>query len=158
MTEAKKLDVTYSILPPTANNIYVRGSILKPQARQYKETFRKYLHENYGHVIQELPDPKKDPNIVYRIFLYFYMNCLNESWNNPKIHKSRRADSRYKRIDLTNRVKFFEDCIRDAVDIDDSLTFSATMFKIQSSVDSVRFILEVASPTEYGVPIVDAQP
>jgi hypothetical protein len=83
MTE--QLDVWYPILPPTANKIYVRGSILKPEARQYREEFKKFLQDKYGHVIQELPDPNKDPNIVFKLVLVMYMNCLNEGWDNPEV-------------------------------------------------------------------------
>jgi hypothetical protein len=155
----EQLDVWYPILPPTANKIYVRGSILRTEARQYREEFRKFLHTNYGHLIQELPNPKKDPNIVFKLVLVMHLNCLNESWNNPKIHKSRRSDTRYKRIDLTNRIKFFEDCIKDAVDIDDSLTFEAAQYKMHSpDKEGIRFILQVAKAEHYGVPIVDPQP
>ena len=149
------LEVFYPVLPPTANRIYVRGSVLRQEAREYKETFKKVLHQQYGHVIQQLPDPKKDPNLVFWLSLTFYMNCLNASWRNMKLPPTRRSEDRFKKIDLTNRIKFFEDCIRDAVGIDDSLTFAASQSKYHSLTEGVHFRLKKADPRTFGIELVE---
>lgn len=138
----------YPVLPPTGNHLYVRGVILKDKARKYKAEFTQWMAQTQGHVINEMPDPKSDPNLLFALHLAFYMPCLNAGW--PKTSKER-----FKKIDTTNRIKFLEDCLRDALAIDDSLTFCASQRKIHSTEkQGVWMCLEVVDPATVGVPRV----
>lgn len=148
-----RLAFFYPELPTSANRLYFRGTRLTGVAREYRERFRAWVAQNYLHAVMELLDPKTDPTVVYNLRLIFYMNCLTDTWNDPNTPPSRRASSRYKRVDLSNRIKLLEDCIKYAVSIDDSLTFGASQAKYHSpNQDGVFVELTVVDPTTFGVP------
>lgn len=94
-----------------------------------------------------------NPEGVFSLILHFYFDSLiNETWNNPKVPESKRAKSRYKKIDLTNRIKLLEDCVRDALDIDDSQTFCSFQRKIHAPNNShVEIEVEELSPSMFGL-------
>src|SRR3990172_11891222 len=101
------LKMVFTQLPPSSNDIYFRGSILKAPARKYAEDFSKFAAQNHLHEISGM-----NPSGVFAVHLrFFFPTVINESWNNPKVKESKRAKSRYKRFDLTNRIKLLEDCI-----------------------------------------------
>ncbi len=147
----KYLKMVFSQLPPSSNDIYFRGSILKAPARKYAEDFGKFAAQNHLHEISGM-----NPGGVFAVHLrFFFPTVVNESWNNPKVKESKRAKSRYKRFDLTNRIKLLEDCIRDALDIDDSQTFAASQEKHQDPHNPrVEIEVEEISLTLFGVPEV----
>jgi Holliday junction resolvase RusA-like endonuclease len=111
------------------------------------------MAQNYGHQILELIDPSKDPTVIFALHLTFYLDCINESWDNPNFSPSKRASSRYKRVDLSNRIKLLEDCLKYSVVLDDSLTFSATQEKVHDPTSPrVRIELVKANPELFGIP------
>lgn len=174
-----RLSFVYGELPPTANKIYVKGNMLHEDAREYRERFRTYVHQNYGHQLLELPEPNvketrpeknrrtkkvemvmkdvgtKDPNCVFVLYLIFYMDVLNETWGDYKLPPSRRATFRFKKTDLTNRIKFVEDCVKYAVDIDDSLTFESHQAK-RHDPENLRVEVHLlrGDPRNYGIPLI----
>jgi Holliday junction resolvase RusA-like endonuclease len=145
---SKLLKIVYPVLPPSSNKIYFRGTILRQEARNYAENFAKYAAQNHLHEISLL-----NPQGVYALHLKFFFDSLvNETWNNHTLAPSRRAKSRYKRIDLTNRIKLLEDCVRDAIDIDDSQTFAASQEKHQDPNNPrVEIEIEEISPALFGI-------
>jgi Holliday junction resolvase RusA-like endonuclease len=142
------LRIVYPELPPTSNHIYVRGTMLTQKAREYGERFAHYMAVNHLHEINKL-----NPDGIYSLSLHFYFPTLvNETWNNPEVKPSKRAKSRYKRLDLSNRVKLLEDCIRDALAIDDSQTFEGQQMKAQDPKNPrVEIFVNELRPEDYGV-------
>lgn len=159
----QRLEVWYPELPPSANAIYFAGTRLTDTAREYKERFRQYLQQKYGHQLNEFVEPNekytdpkdgkakdlntKAPNLIFGIVLAFYMDCLT-SWGNANLPKSRRAKFRFAKTDLTNRIKFVEDCFKSTVDIDDSLTFESTEMKFHSPEHQGVYINYYVVPVE----------
>jgi Holliday junction resolvase RusA-like endonuclease len=144
-----KLEVVYPELPPTSNKIYFRGTQLTTKARKYAEDFALYMR-NYLAEISEM-----DPNAIYALHLrFFFAQLVNPTYNNMRLPPSKRAKSRYKRIDLSNRIKLLEDCIRDALAIDDSQTFAASQEKHQcqmGEVERVEITVHQVMPELFGI-------
>jgi Holliday junction resolvase RusA-like endonuclease len=139
-------------LPPTSNKIYVRGRILTTEARVYQEQFsangRKYLS-----IFTQMGGPIDD-DTAYAVHLRFFMNLLNESWNDMSVAPSRRAKTRYKKIDLDNRIKLVTDCVRDLVGVDDSHIFAASQEKhhINSGQqERVEILVQTVDPRLFGL-------
>ncbi len=140
--------MVYPTLPPTSNKIYIKGSILTSQARSYAENFSKFSAQNHMHEIAEM----NQGGVFCVVLRFFFETLVNETWMNPKVPPSKRAKSRYKKIDLTNRIKLLEDCVRDALDIDDSQTFIAHQEKHTDSANQ-RVEIEVfeVDPSKFGI-------
>lgn len=141
------LKMVYKELPPTSNKIYFRGTILTQTARTYAEQFANFA-KAYLPEISEM-----NPDGVFALHLrFFFDNIVNETWNDLSLPPSRRAKTRYKRIDLTNRIKLLEDCVRDALDIDDSQTFAASQEKhLDKTNPRVEIEIEEMSPGLFGI-------
>lgn len=144
----KILRMTYPVLPPSSNKIYFRGTILKKEARDYAEKFSLFAAQKHLHEISQM-----NPQGLFALHLRFFFETLvNETWNNMSLPPSRRAKSRYKKLDLSNRIKLLEDCVRDALDIDDSQTFAASQEKHQDPKNPrVEIEVEEVSPALFGV-------
>ena len=143
------LHVVFTQLPPTANRIYFRGTILTVKARKYAEDFAKYMAQHHLHEIMLL-----DKKSAYAMHLHFYFDSLvNDTWYNDKLSPSKRAKSRYKRIDLDNRIKLVTDCVRDAVAIDDCQIFAASQEKHMDPANQrVEIFLQAIDADNFGLP------
>jgi Holliday junction resolvase RusA-like endonuclease len=143
------LKMVYPILPPTSNKLYFRGTILTKVAREYAESFSMHASREYLADINKL-----NPRALYAVHLHFYFETvINESYNNPKVPASKRAKSRYKKFDLTNRIKLLEDCVRDALAIDDCQTFVAAQEKHMDPTNPrVEIFIHEVDPSMFGVP------
>lgn len=140
--------IVYPELPPTSNLIYFRGTMLTSKAREYAERFAHYVVKNHLHEISSL-----NPEGLYELTLHFYFNLLTSSYNNPKVPVSKRAKSRYKKVDLSNRVKLLEDCVRDALNVDDSRTLEIHLTKFHDPVsERVEIYINEVDPLLYGIP------
>ena len=118
-------------LPPTDNNAYenipVRmfrgkhvggGRRLSEEGRTFKVELTNYLARTY---IQELREFKK--NTRYVVWCIFYFDALvNKGWPN-------KTDTRYKKIDATNRSKLMLDTIAELTGCDDSTYFDVVFSK-----------------------------
>lgn len=142
------LRMVYPVLPPSSNKIYFRGTILKKEARDYAEKFSFYITQKYLSEISQL-----NPEGLFALHLrFFFESLVNSTWNDMTLFPSKRAKSRYKKLDLSNRIKLLEDCVRDALDIDDSRTFSASQEKHQDPKNPrVEIEVEEVSPTLFGI-------
>lgn len=145
----KVLKIVYGEIPPTSNKLYFRGTILTKTAREYAERFSMAVSREHLHTINEM-----NPNALYGMHLRFYFETvINDSFNNPKVKPSKRAKSRYKRFDLSNRIKLLEDCVRDALAIDDSQTFVASQEKhMDASNPRVEIYVHEVDPSMFGIP------
>lgn len=143
------LKIVYGELPPSSNKIYFRGTILTKTAREYAERFSMVVSREYLPAINLL-----NPLAVYGVHLHFYFETVvNDTFNNPNVKPSKRAKSRYKRFDLTNRVKLLEDCVRDAIAIDDSQTFVASQEKHMDPLNPrVEIFIHEVDPSMFGIP------
>lgn len=143
------LKIVYGELPPTSNKIYFRGTILTKTAREYAERFSMVVSREYLPAISQL-----NPDAVYGIHLrFFFETVVNDTFRNPNVKPSKQAKSRYKRFDLTNRIKLLEDCIRDALAIDDSQTFVASQEKHMDPLNPrVEIYIHEVDPEQFGVP------
>lgn len=144
------LRISYPIIPPTSNKLYFRGTQLTAVSRKYAEDFSKFAMQRHGAEILEM-----DSKSTYALHLRFYfLSLVNSKWNDPKCPPSKRPKSRYKRIDLSNRIKLLEDCIRDALDIDDAQTFAASQEKhqcMQGEPERVDIIIQRVDPSLFGL-------
>lgn len=124
--------------------------MLTEVSRKYAEDFSKFMMQNHGADILEM-----DKNSIYALHLRFYFQALeNARWNDSACPPSKRPKSRYKKIDLSNRIKLLEDCIRDALDIDDAQTFAASQEKHQlrnGESERVGIIIQRVSPGQFGL-------
>ncbi len=146
------LHVIYPELPPSSNRIYFRGTSLTAKARQYAERFAQFMAQKHLPEIMKL-----DPLALYEITLDFYFETVvNSTYKNPKVTPAKQAKDRYKRFDLSNRIKLLEDCIRDALGIDDSYTFELHQRKFHDPLrPRVEIFVNATDPSWYGVPSVE---
>jgi Holliday junction resolvase RusA-like endonuclease len=138
--------IVYNKLPPTSNKIYFQGTRLRSEARKYAEDF------SYDVVRNHLPEISMlNRNGVFALHLRFYFDALmNKSFLD--LDPKKRAESLYKKLDLSNRVKLLEDCIRDALAIDDSQTFAASQEKYQDpGKERVEILVQEIEAAQFGV-------
>jgi hypothetical protein len=167
------VSVWYPELPPTTNKLYYLGKRLTEVAREYRERFKMHISQNYLHVFQDMPQPNaqavdndtgdmvdvrtKDPNLVFGMDLYVYMDTLT-SWGDQSRSVSSRAKFRFVKSDLSNRLKFVEDCFKWSIGIDDSLTFFSRQMKIHSPAKEGVLINYYVMPIEtFNVPRVSGE-
>lgn len=143
------LKMVIPFLPPTSNRIYYRGTQLTARAREFAESFAMYAAQHHLHEISRL-----NRDGIFAVHLRFYLELVNLSWNNTNLPPSKRAKDRYKRIDLDNRIKLLTDCVRDAIDIDDSRFFAGTQEK-QNEPDPeksrVEIFVQEVDPRDFGL-------
>lgn len=146
------IHIIYPKLPPTSNKLYFQGTRLTGAAREYAEQFAHFVAKNYLHLITQM-----NPDAVYEISLDFYFETVvNSSFKNPSIKPSKQAQDRYKRFDLSNRIKLLEDCVRDAIGIDDSRTFEMHQRKLHDPLNPrVEIFINETNPSYYGVPTIE---
>lgn len=114
-------------LPPSTNHAYfdlVTGKgkkkivkrVLTTEGRAYKAKTTAYIVEHYPTLLNAFK-----PNTPYGYIVQLvFPDLLNKTW--PE-----KAQTRYKRLDATNRAKLFEDALAEALSIDDS-TFLSVRF------------------------------
>lgn len=129
-------------LPPSSNHAYVelppivRGRKVIPRGRRLTEDGERYKRETITHIVRSYPNELAQikPNVGLFLYVRFFLPSLyNKGW--PKT-----AESRYKKIDVTNRVKLLEDCIKDACGVDDSQNEFVLLEKRQGPEATVVFI------------------
>ena len=142
------LHIVYPELPPSSNKIYFRGTILTRKAREYAERFSFHVTRNYLQWINQI-----NPQNIFCLSIRFYFDTLvNATFENPNVPEKKRAKTRYKKIDLSNRVKLLEDCVRDAIGVDDSHTFEMHTMKLQDPANPrVEIVISDTEPRNYGV-------
>jgi len=109
------LKVWVPLLPPTSNNIYVRhpsgrGRVLSAKARHFKIRAMQAVQSRGQVVLLQV-----EKNIPYELHLAIFFEQVE--------NKASRKGDRYKKMDLSNRIKLIEDTIAEAVGLDDSHNF-----------------------------------
>ena len=121
-------------LPPTSNNIYFNvpggGRQLTNEARSWKKKAVGLIVRETGLGFQEA----FDTNVKYWLDLAFYFEQVeNKNWlefykRGPK-KGQRKGENRWKKMDLSNRIKLAEDAVKVATGVDDSATFIHVLSK-----------------------------
>jgi hypothetical protein len=111
-------------LPPSSNHAWFNlprgGRALTKEGKKFKNETKVYLAQVY---MEELR--KFKPDVPYLVFMRFrFDSLLNATWGKPK-----GAESRYKKLDVSNRAKLLEDVIKDVAGVDDSNTFTLILDK-----------------------------
>lgn len=123
-------------IPPSANNAYatVNGHrILSSAGKKYKTETKTALVSKFPKELRFFKD-----NAPYLICVRFYFaEVENKGWFSGK------ADSRYKRLDVTNRVKLLEDCLKDAAGIDDSQHLRVVLDKQKGEERTVIWVWDL---------------
>lgn len=115
------LRVWVPLLPPSSNNIYVRhpsgkGRVLSGKARRFKIRAMQAVQEGARVALMKL-----QPNVPYALHLAIFFEQVE--------NKASRYGHRYKKMDLSNRIKLIEDTIAEAVGLDDCHNFQTVMEK-----------------------------
>jgi len=112
-------------IPPSANNAYFN---LPSGGRTLSKAGKKYINETKIHLVQAFPKEMMffKPNRPYlAIFRFYFEKVENAGWFKGT------AESRYKKLDVGNRLKLLEDCLKDAAGIDDSQHIRVVLDKQQ---------------------------
>lgn len=109
-------------IPPTTNHAYVTirggGRRLSDEGKKFKIDVTTYLVRHYPNELRIFK--KNTPYAVH--FTIFLTNLENKGWATGKT-------SRYKTLDVSNRVKLVEDALKDACGIDDAQNFIVILEK-----------------------------
>lgn len=118
-------------IPVSSDHAYesvVRGKGPKRiTVRRLSDAGKKYKTEVKRHLLKQCPEALSffTPNHPYLLLIQFTFKgrdtLYNKTWleEDPK----KRAKDRYKRLDVSNRIKLFEDALAEAVGIDDKHNF-----------------------------------
>jgi len=114
----------------------VRGGKKRVVVRRLSDAGKKYKAEVKRYILKHYPQALHffEPNHPYLLIIQLTFKgrsaLYNASWleEDPK----KRAKSRYKRLDVSNRIKLCEDALAEAVGIDDKHNFFVGMSKAWS--------------------------
>lgn len=148
--------VILPFLPPTSNNIYVNksggGRFLSSEAKTFKTRAITHIQTECLAKITRL-----DRSAIYRVWYAFFFlpeEILNISFGNGK---KGSAATRYKRMDVENRIKLVADSLATAIGIDDCQFFEGGHTKLSASltagVQQVQIFLTIDDPKRFGLEI-----
>jgi hypothetical protein len=167
------LVLQYPDLPPSANKLHFNlpggGRMLTPIARTWKVRFTAWLGQKHLFTIHRLREMVDHGYVVcLDISLHLPLEeIVNpgwlkrykvDTWVGPKGSKKqkkagqRKAESRYKRIDVSNRYKLVEDAIAETFGVDDRSNFVVTGKKLVSDAPGVVVSLLLEDPRVFGIP------
>lgn len=122
--------VSLPYFPPTANHIYVtswkrKQRFLTKEASAFKTNAVAHIQANCLAAISSL-----NREALYRVWYVFYFNrdeILTKTYGSGK---KGAAESRYKRVDVQNRLKLVTDALATAIGIDDSQFWEEGLTKL----------------------------
>ena len=130
--DTNTLHITHVSMPMTVNKAYanIKGrKVLSKEGKIYKSRVTSTLAKELA-LCSGIFDDLIIPNTpLYMSISLFFSTTENKGWPN-------KAKSRYKRVDVSNRVKLLEDATFDALGVDDSAVFSLTVSKQDRPEDS----------------------
>lgn len=115
--------------PPSTNQAYFngpRGRVLSAEGRRYQATTKDVISSQYGFQLWSI---RKD--VAYRIDYIFYTSVY-----------TKKGASKFRRIDVTNRVKLLEDALTEVAGIDDSQCTTVVLRKVHSETEYVEIIIQ----------------
>lgn len=160
------LTVRYPTLPPSSNHIYFphpKGGMRKtPEARAWQNRFIAQVGQDHLFSIKKIQDMAEIGMVfTFEVTLLLELkDIVNPGWVKRWTrdckggHKGqRKAETRYKKVDVTNRFKLIEDAMASALGIDDSTTFVATGKKLVCMRSpGVVVSTSVDDPRAFGIP------
>jgi Holliday junction resolvase RusA-like endonuclease len=157
MLEGRSGEVEFELeMPPSVNHLYVqrrggKGRALTKEAEAYQSYIKQVVGDNL-HLLGGFP---LDQEQVYGISITAQFTSLqNPGWfevNMKGPNKGqRKAKSRYRRIDVDNRIKFVQDCLTKTIGIpDDSQVFADHARKIEGPDEKLTIRIFVEDPADY---------
>lgn len=134
-------------LPPSTNHAYVtvRGNrrILSKEGEKYKKETVSTLSRQFPSEMQVFK-----PHVPMMVLVRFHcLSLTNAGW--PKT-----AESRYKKFDVSNLAKLFEDCVKAAGGYDDSQNMFVGLQKLAGPVEQTEMYVwdlsvEVPTPEQW---------
>jgi Holliday junction resolvase RusA-like endonuclease len=112
-------------VPISSNQAYanVRGRrTLTKKGKAYKNETKAYIARNFPEALKFFK-----PNVPYVLLIEFTFHGRDVLYS--KEWPDGRAKNRYKKLDVSNRVKLFEDALADATGLDDSQNFIVVVSK-----------------------------
>jgi Holliday junction resolvase RusA-like endonuclease len=118
--QTKPFRLVLPFLPPSVNRLFttvrdIETGIIKRVLTTHARRVRK--------LVAAMVDARLDPAARYELSIDIYLRTHTRA-------------GKVRRIDLTNRVKFLEDCVCDAVGIDDSHVFRVKLQKHDAEEES----------------------
>jgi Holliday junction resolvase RusA-like endonuclease len=140
-------------LPPSENRIRVHrrqgGQVYSKEARDYQTIFAEIIRSNYLIEVSRFLDGHTDTSVYSVSMIFHFETLVNSGW------ETKKAKTRYKKMDVGNRRKLIEDCLSSALGvIDDSLFFELHLQKRMSDRPGVRILIQRENPADFGVPDV----
>ena len=114
-------------LPPSANHAYMNNGF---GGRTLSKEGRAFLVKTKAHLAQKHPKELmlfKSNTPFLLVFRFFFEGVTTKGFATGK------AESRYKKIDVDNRIKLLADALKDAGGIDDSQYFSFVVQKLEGT-------------------------
>jgi Holliday junction resolvase RusA-like endonuclease len=149
--------VVLPFLPPTSNNVYVnarggKGRFLSSEAKKFKLRAVSHIQSNSLSKIARL-----DRGGIYRVWYAFYFpieELLNRTYGSGK---KGAAETRYKRMDVENRLKLVADSLATAIGIDDCQFFEGGHSKLSASLvggsAQIHVFLTSEDPKRFGLEV-----
>lgn len=146
--------VILHFLPPSSNHIYVSGRgggrFLSAQAKKFKLRAISHIQSTCLAKITNL-----DRSAIYSVWYNFFFptdSLINKTFGQKKKNS---AESRYKRMDVENRIKLVADSLATAIGIDDCQFFEGGHSKLSASlvgdIEQVHIFLSSEDPKNFGV-------
>jgi Holliday junction resolvase RusA-like endonuclease len=131
-------------LPPSTNHLYQRtrygGVALTKAANAFKEHVRKTVADDI-HLIRL----QVDQDTVYSLDLkVFFTQLENKGWFKKTREGKHGAKTRYKDLDVDNRIKFLQDCIAKALQIPTDAQFFEIHLEKHEDPDNPRAEVVIA--------------
>ena len=156
------IQIVIPFLPPSSNHIYVngrggKGRFLSKEAEAWKNRFSQQVIAPYLMQIQSFCKTiDKDPTsvlVLHMIFFFPEEDLLNTTYGTGK---KNAAVTRYKKMDVQNRIKLVTDATAKAIGLDDSLNFREIHDKCCANMvgghPGICIRLKKGEPSWFGVP------
>lgn len=159
-TPPNGIQIVIPFLPPTSNHIYVNrrggGRFLSKEAEAWKNRFSQQVLAPYLMQIQSFcKTVDDDPSAVLVLWMTFYFlkeDLLNTTYGTGA---KAAAKTRYKKMDVQNRIKLVTDAVVKAMALDDSLNFREIHDKCCADLvggPGVCIRMVKGDPTWFGIP------
>lgn len=157
-------------LPPSVNEAYAttvkkKGKKLIP-IRMLSAKAKKYKREAAAHLVRCYPAELRffQPDVPYGIAIQFAFTELeNKTWipKGPREEEpgssTKGAKNRYKRVDVSNRLKIVEDVLSEVAAVDDSQNLTAIIDKCKHAVEETRiWVWNIVQEGEFPDAVINA--
>jgi len=146
------MTATIPFLPPSSNHLYVgqgKRRRLHPQAEAFRARFNGQIAQKMFEINQLPHDGIK---VFFVMFDFYFPTLLNKSWDGT----AEGAKTRYKKLDVSRRITFVEDCFAKAIGVDDLYSFGVCGTKHHDPDNPrIEILIVERDPTEFGIPLLE---